>query len=97
MIRHTVVFRLKHSAGSPDELNFMNAISQLRAIPGVDNFEVLKQVSQKNDFKFGLSMEFANEVAYQVYNDHPDHVAFVQGRWIPEVAAFLEIDYIPIG
>lgn len=42
-------------------------------------------------------MEFANEVAYQVYNDHPDRVAFVQGRWIPEVAAFLEIDYIPIG
>ena len=42
-------------------------------------------------------MEFANEVAYQVYNDHPDHVAFVQGRWIPEVAAFLEIDYIPIS
>ena len=37
--------------------------------------------------------EFAGDAAYQAYNDHPDHVAFVQGRWIPEVSEFLEIDY----
>jgi hypothetical protein len=38
-------------------------------------------------------MEFADEAAYRAYNDHPDHVAFVEGRWLPEVSDFLEIDY----
>jgi hypothetical protein len=38
-------------------------------------------------------MEFADQAAYQGYNDHPVHVAYVRDRWIPEVEAFLEIDY----
>ena len=41
-------------------------------------------------------MEFANQAAYAGYNEHPDHVAFVRDRWVPEVAAFTEIDYVPI-
>jgi hypothetical protein len=36
-----------------------------------------------------------NQDAYQFYCDHPDHVAFVQQRWLPEVAEFMEIDYAP--
>ena len=35
--------------------------------------------------------------AYASYNAHPDHVAFVQERWVPEVADFLEIDYEPLA
>jgi hypothetical protein len=38
-------------------------------------------------------MEFAGEAAYAAYNEHPDHVRFVQETWLPEVAEFLEIDY----
>jgi hypothetical protein len=38
-------------------------------------------------------MEFASMQDYQFYNDHPDHVHFVQTRWIPEVSDFMEIDY----
>ena len=38
-------------------------------------------------------MEFADQAAYDGYNDHPQHVAFVRDRWIPEVRDFLEIDY----
>jgi hypothetical protein len=38
-------------------------------------------------------MEFADAAAYQGYNEHPDHVRFVSERWLPEVEAFLEIDY----
>ena len=38
-------------------------------------------------------MEFAGQDAYDAYNGHPDHVRFVQERWLPEVADFLEIDY----
>ena len=73
----------------------MAAALKLGGIPGVRDFECLRQVSPKNGFAFGLSMEFDDAAAYAGYNDHPYHVEFVQTRWIPEVAEFLEIDYVP--
>jgi len=94
MIRHTAVFRLKHAAGSVAERDFLAANRALKNIPGVEAFELLRQVSPKNDFTFGVSMEFADDAAYQGYNNHPAHVAFVRDRWLPEVAAFMEIDYV---
>jgi heme-degrading monooxygenase HmoA len=97
MIRHTVVFRLKHAKGSAAEAAFLQAALVLDRIPGVQRFEQLRQVSAKNDYAFGFSMEFADQAAYTRYNDHPDHVAFVQGRWIPEVEAFMEIDYVSLA
>jgi len=96
MIRHTVVFRLKHPAGSEAEAAFLADAKVLAAIPGVEAFEQLRQVSAKNDYAFGFSMEFEDEAAYSSYDQHPDHVAFVRERWIPEVEAFLEIDYTPL-
>ena len=42
-------------------------------------------------------MEFADQAAYAGYNDHPDHLALVRDRWIPEVEDFLEIDYKPLS
>jgi hypothetical protein len=93
-IRHTVVFRLKHPAGSAPELAFLRAACELADIPGVQHFECLRQVSPKNPFTFGLSMELAEAAAYQFYSGHPDHARFVQERWLPEVAEFMEIDYI---
>ena len=93
MIRHTVVFRLKHPAGSAEEKKFLADAKALTRIPGVEKFEQLRQVSSKNDYTFGFSMEFADEAAYRGYNEHPDHVAFVRDRWMKEVDAFLEIDY----
>lgn len=41
-------------------------------------------------------MIFADAAAYAAYNIHPAHVAFVQTRWIPEVASFLEHDTTPL-
>jgi hypothetical protein len=96
MIRHTVVFRLKHPAGSAAEASFLKAAGELSAIHGVEKFEKLQQVSPKNDYKLGLSMEFADDKAYENYNNHPTHVKFVNERWIPEVVQFLEIDYVLI-
>jgi Stress responsive A/B Barrel Domain len=96
MIRHTVVFRLKHPARSAQEADFLRAAKILAKIPGVEKFESLRQVSPKNDYSFGFSMEFKDQAAYAGYNDHPDHVAFVRDRWVPEVAAFMEIDYTPL-
>ena len=97
MIRHTVVFRLKHAAGSAAEKRFLEAALVLVGIPGVERFEQLKQVSKKNDYHFGFSMEFTDQAAYTRYDQHPDHVAFVQEKWVPEVAAFMEIDYVPVN
>ena len=92
-IRHTVVFRLNHPQGSVEETAFLNAARSLAEIPGVESFELLREVSPKNDYGFGISMEFAGPNAYATYNAHPAHVRFVETRWIPEVADFLEIDY----
>jgi heme-degrading monooxygenase HmoA len=93
-IRHTVAFTPRHEPGSPAEAEFLAAGAALASIPGVEAFEVLREVSPKNGFRFGFSMEFADEAAYRAYNEHPRHVAFVQERWIPEVTDFLEIDYV---
>src|SRR5207248_2677717 len=92
-IRHTVTFRLHHAPGSPEADAFLTEAATLGSIPGVEAFEVLRQVGEKNDFDYGLSMEFADGAAYEAYNVHPAHVRFVEERWIPEVADFLEIDY----
>jgi len=97
MIRHTVAFRLRHPAGSTEEREFLDVAAALAAIPGVERFEQLDQVSPKNSFTFGFSMEFADQSAYDVYNTHPTHVAFVRDRWVPEVEDFLELDYVPLG
>ncbi|SDT38305.1 Dabb family protein [Jiangella sp. DSM 45060] len=97
MIRHTVAFRLRHPAGSQEERDFLRAALALAGIPGVQRFEQLRQTSPKNDFAFGFSMEFADQAAYDAYNEHPVHVAFVADRWAAEVEDFLELDYEPIG
>ena len=96
MIRHTVAFLLKHPRGSAAEAAFLKAADVLMAIAGVEKFEKLRQVSPKNEFTFGFSMEFASQKEYDFYNTHPDHVAFVRDRWVPEVQDFMEIDYIKI-
>ncbi len=93
MIRHTVAFKLIHPKNSPEEKVFLDAIVKLSAIPGVENLELLKQTSRKNNFDYGLSMVFATAKAYEDYNRHPDHVEFVNTIWIKEVSDFLELDY----
>ena len=93
MIRHTVAFRLRHPAGSTEERAFLEASLPLASIPGVQQFEQLRQISPKSEYTFGFSMEFADDDAYQAYNVHPLHVAYVSDIWIPEVEAFQEIDY----
>ncbi|MGI8422471.1 MAG: Dabb family protein [Gaiellaceae bacterium] len=92
-VRHTVVFTLRHPDGSDAEAQFLAAAGALAAIPGVGSFEILREVSAKNAYRFGISMEFADQAAYDAYNAHPDHVRFVEERWLREVDDFLEIDY----
>lgn len=93
-IQHSVIFTLKHADGSAQEQKFLeDGRAILSSIPVVRNFRVFRQVSPKNDYKFGFSMEFADQAAYDAYNAHPLHASFVSERWEKEVEAFLEIDY----
>lgn len=96
MIRHTVIFKLKHAAQSAEEISFLRDANILATITTVEKFEQLRQISSKNSFEFGFSMEFADQAAFDFYNEHPIHTEFVETRWIPEVTDFLEIDYEPL-
>jgi Stress responsive A/B Barrel Domain len=96
MIRHTVVFALKHPRNSAEEKRFLEDALVLAGIPKVLNFERMRQVSRKNAFNFGFSMEFQDRADYDAYDVHPIHVAFVRDRWKKEVADFMEIDYVSL-
>lgn len=93
-IRHMVIFNLKVSKGSDEAERFLaDGKAILESIPVVNQFEVLYQVSAKNDYDYGFSMEFHNQEDYDTYNAHPYHVEFVNERWMKEVDRFLEIDF----
>lgn len=93
MIQHTVAFRLHHPLDSTAEFEFLRAAYALRKIPGVIDFTIFRQTSKKNEFTFGISMYFSSEQTYQAYNEHPEHVQFVNDIWLVQVAEFLELDY----
>jgi len=96
-ITHTVVFRLVHEAGSPQEHEFLETgRTTLTAIPGVEDFTVNRQVSTKSDMAWQFSMVFADQGVYDAYTRHPAHVGFVTTRWEPEVAAFQEYDFVTV-
>jgi hypothetical protein len=93
-MRHMVIFCLSHSKGSAEAERFLKDGKEiLTSIPGVQEFEVLNQVSPKNEYDYGFSMKFENMSAYEAYNAHPKHTLFVQERWTKEVTRFLEIDF----
>ncbi len=92
-VRHTVVFSLRYPKGSAEEKTFLEAARKLSSIPGVLNFECLREVSSKNNYDFGLSMEFESLKAYEAYQKYPDHDVFVKTYWMRDVKDFLEIDY----
>lgn len=93
-IRHMVIFDLKHPEGSAEAEQFLqDGFETLTSIPVVNNFEVHRQVSAKNDYTYGFSMEFHSQEDYDTYDAHEKHVAFVEERWKKEVTRFLEIDF----
>ena len=94
-IQHTVVFRLDHAAGSPAEEEFLDtARESLSSIPGVAEYTINRQVSATSGQTWQFSMLFADQAAYDGYNDHPAHVGFVESRWQTEVVEFQEYDFV---
>ena len=93
-ITHSVFFTLHHPENSPEEAAFLEDSFQiLSTIPGVEQFQVLRETSPKNPYRFGFAMKFENQAAYDDYSAHPDHTAYVENRWLKEVENFQEIDH----
>ena len=93
-VQHMVIFNLSYPKESAEAQKFIQDGTRiLTGIPVVNNFQAFNQVSKKNKYQYGFSMVFANQADYATYNNHPDHVAFVQNRWLKEVSDFLEIDF----
>jgi hypothetical protein len=93
-IQHMVIFDLKHEKGSALAEKFLKDGEQILShLPVVQNFQVFNQVSLKNDYTYGFSMVFAGRQEYDTYNNHPNHLAFVETRWKKEVTRFMEIDF----
>jgi hypothetical protein len=92
-IRHTVAFALPFPEGSSDEAAFLRRARELAAIPGVQGFAVLRSLGEQ-DHPWSLSMEFADQAAYDGYNAHPVHRGFVETVWLPTVTSFVESDFL---
>ena len=93
-IQHGVIFNLSYPEGTAEAKKFLKDGTRiLTGIPVVKHFQAFKQVSPKNDYQYGFSMVFSSQADYTTYNEHPDHVAFVEDRWKKEVTDFLEIDF----
>ena len=98
MIRHTVSFTLVHAEGSAEEAAFLaRGREVLTGVPGVEDFQVSRQVSPKSPHRFQFAMTFADEAAYLAYDAHPAHRDFVASSWEPEVADFQELDLVPLS
>ena len=93
-IHHIVSFRLKYEKDSPDAQKFIEeSKSVLGKIPNVASYEVGYEVSPKNSFDYMFYFIFENEDDYQSYNNHADHIKYVEQRWLNEVAEFAECDF----
>jgi hypothetical protein len=96
MITHSVFFKLKHPEDSVKESAFLEKARNLKNISTVRTLRCVREVSSKNNFDFGLIMEFNDQEGYDFYTAHPEHQDFVKQVWLPEVLKFMEIDYTEV-
>lgn len=96
-VLHTVIFDLKYPVGSPEAESFLtDGVRILTAVPGVKNFQALRQCSPKNDYQYGFYMLFSSKAEFDTYTAHPDHCKFVKERWDTEVIRFQESDFMKL-
>ncbi|MHA8067465.1 Dabb family protein [Aquirufa sp. ROCK2-A2] len=93
-IRHAGLLNFKSTVSEQTKFDFFLALKALAEIPGVENLEISKQISSKNQYEYGFSMVFESQEIYDAYSCHPKHDTFVQTWWIPNVEEFMEIDTV---
>jgi hypothetical protein len=97
-VMHTVIFDLKHPAGSSEADKFLSDGHRiLTAVPGVRNYQAYRQCSPKNDYQYGFMMTFGSLSDMEAYTAHPEHCRFVKERWDTEVTRFQESDFVKIN
>jgi len=93
-IRHMVVFNLKYGKDDPRAQAFIDEARRVfGSLPIPRNVMQCAQISPMCPFDFGFSFDFMTEEDYERYNNHPDHVKFVEEWWKTQVADFMEIDF----
>ena len=80
---HMVYFWLRDAAEPGDAANLVDGcITHLAGIPGVLRLEAGVPAGTPRDvvdssYGVGLLVEFADSAAHDVYQDHPDHLRFI--------------------
>lgn len=96
-IRHAGILKFKSTVSEQKKMDFLLALKSLESISGVQNLEISKEISPKNHFEYFFSMIFDSQEIYDAYSNHPEHDAFVQHWWIPNVEDFMEIDTVALN
>jgi len=93
-IRHVVIFNFKDDKKNYEKDKFLqDSKSILTSIKGVEKFEILKQINHDVNYPFGFSMEFKNQVIYELYKKDPIHLDYVKQEWQNNVDQYLGIDF----
>jgi len=93
-IRHVVIFSFKDDKKNYEKEKFLqDSKSILTSIKGVEKFEILKQINHDVNYPFGFSMEFKNQVIYELYKKDPIHLDYVKQEWQNNVDQYLGIDF----
>lgn len=89
-IRFFSAFRLKHETGSEAETEFLREYSALGSVPGVENFELMREITPKewSTCEWVVMWEFADLAAHTAFHEHPAHHKFVAEYWNTGVAEF---------
>jgi hypothetical protein len=83
MFSHVVIFWTDPSQPAAAEELIAGAQRYLRGIPGIVHFHVGRMATSHRpvvdqSYQVGLNVVFTDQAAQDAYQDHPDHVAFVE-------------------
>ena len=93
-IRHLVIFNFKSKQNIYERDKFLQESKTiLTSIEGVEKFEILKQINPDIKYPFGFSMEFKDQVVYEIYKKNPIHLDYVKRIWQKNVGQFLGMDF----
>lgn len=93
-IRHLVIFNFKDDKKTYERDKFLlDSKSILTSIEGVEKFEILKQINPDINYPFGFSMEFKDQMIYELYKKNPIHLDYVKQEWQKNVNGFLGMDF----
>jgi hypothetical protein len=101
MITHVVIFWTEQ-ANRESAVALYEGARKLDQIPGVKNFRCGCPVPSPRDvvddsFQVAISMDFDDQEAADTYQNHPDHVAFVEEVFKKHAARCVVYDFETAG